>query len=255
MNTVKLAFNTFGDSANPVLIIAHGFFASSRNWRQVAMRLADQFYVYTVDLRNHGESPHHPIMDYPAMAQDLSRFMDEQALETAHILGHSMGGKVAMWMALNYPERLDSLIVVDISPVSYTHSFDVIIKALQALPLAEIGNRKQADDLLAESIEEASFRQFLLQNLVLKEGVYYWRINLDIFADMAANIIAFPDSFVYPQFGGKALFIGGNNSDYIQAEEIKKLFPTASIEGIENAGHWLHVEQPDILIRQVEKVL
>ncbi len=192
METVELAFEEFGNPDNSPLIILHGFFASSRNWRQIAEKLSAKFHVYVLDMRNHGASPHHPVMDYPAMAADLLRFMESRGLKTANLLGHSMGGKVAMWFALNYPGTVDHLIVADIAPVSYKHSFNSTIQALKALPLAEISNRKQAEELLASAIPELSYRQFLLQNLLLKNGEYCWRIDLDIFYQMAPNIVAFP---------------------------------------------------------------
>lgn len=255
MDTVELAFEEFGDPANSPLIILHGFFASSRNWRQVAQRLAERFHVYVPDMRNHGASPHHPLMDYPAMTADLLRFIDDRGLQTANLLGHSMGGKIAMWLALTSPTRVNKLIVADIAPVSYRHSFDNTVMALKALPLAEISNRKQAETLLAERIPELSYRQFLLQNLVLKDGKYGWRLDLDIFQRMAHHIAAFPDAGQLAPFAGKALFIAGGDSDFVQPEAIDSLFPDAALSTLANAGHWLHVQQPDAFIARVEKFL
>ena len=255
METVELAFEELGSPGNAPLIILHGFFASSRNWRQVAEKLAASFHVYVLDMRNHGASPHHPLMDYPAMAADLLLFMDTQGLTTASLLGHSMGGKVAMWFALNHPERMDKLIVVDIAPVSYTHCFNNLIQALKALPLHEIGNRKQAELLLASAIPELGYRQFLLQNLVLKDGAYCWRIDLDIFYRMAPNIIAFPGVERSAPFTGKTLFLAGEESGYVKAEAVSALFPEATLNVIANAGHWLHVQQPGVFIERVEQFL
>jgi len=254
METVELAFEEFGspDNNNP-LIILHGFFASSRNWRQVAEKLSARFHVYVPDMRNHGASPHNPVMDYPVMAADLLRFIESRGLKTVSLLGHSMGGKVAMWFALNHPDAVDHLIVADIAPVSYTHSFDSTIGALKALPLAEISNRKQAEEWLAPAIPELSYRQFLLQNLVLKNGEYCWRVDLDIFYQMAANIVAFPDTDHLEPFAGKTLVIAGADSNYVQAEDLALLFPRASISTIANAGHWLHVQQPEVFTALVEK--
>ena len=223
METVELAFEELGSPGNAPLIILHGFFASSRNWRQVAEKLAASFHVYVLDMRNHGASPHHPLMDYPAMAADLLLFMDTQGLTTASLLGHSMGGKVAMWFALNHPERMDKLIVADIAPVSYTHCFNDLIQALKALPLHEISNRKQAELLLASAIPELGYRQFLLQNLVLKDGAYCWRIDLDIFYRMAPNIIAFPGVEHITPFTGKTLFLAGEDSGYVKADDCERL--------------------------------
>jgi pimeloyl-ACP methyl ester carboxylesterase len=255
METVDLAFEELGSPDDAPLIILHGFFASSRNWRQVAEKLAAKFHVYVPDMRNHGASPHHPVMDYPSMAADLLQLMDAQGLTTASLLGHSMGGKVAMWFALNHPEHMDKLIVVDIAPVSYKHSFDNLIETLKALPLHEISNRKQAEQLLASAIPELAYRQFLLQNLILKDGMYCWRIDLDIFYRMAPNIAAFPDVGHIPPFTGKTLFLAGEESSYVKADDLKTLFPDATLSVIANAGHWLHVQQPGAFIEQVEQFL
>lgn len=251
MKTVELAFEELGSSDDCPLIILHGFFASSRNWRQVADRLSDKFHVYVPDMRNHGVSPHDPLMDYPSMTADLKSFIDQREMKKVNLLGHSMGGKIAMWFALNYPEHVDKLIVVDIAPVSYKHSFDPLIQALKSLPLSEISNRKQAEAMLAADIPELSYRQFLLQNLVLHHGEYRWRIDLDIFYRMAPNIIAFPDAGLLSPFIGSALFIAGADSNYVKPEAIAGLFPEATLNVIANAGHWVHVQQLDIFVEQV----
>jgi pimeloyl-ACP methyl ester carboxylesterase len=252
---VDLAFEEFGRPDDLPLIILHGFFASSRNWRSIAKKLSAKFHVYALDMRNHGVSPHNSFMDYPAMAADLLLFLDNYRLKPVGLLGHSMGGKVAMWFALNNPGYVNKLIVVDIAPVSYKHGFDNIIKALKALPLGEISNRKQAEMLLASAIPELSYRQFLLQNLVLKNGAYCWRIDLDIFYRMAPNIIAFPDTDHLAPFTGKTLFIAGENSGYVSPYDITKLFSQATLSIVANAGHWLHVRRPDVFIALVEKFL
>ncbi len=241
---LALAFEEYGEPTAPALLILHGFFASSRNWRQIARKMAEHYHVYVIDMRNHGGSIHSPTMDYPSMAADIELFLDIQQLTSTNILGHSMGGKVAMWLALSRPERINKLIVVDIAPVSYRHSFDNLILALKQLPLEQLTNRKQADDLLAVAIPEASFRQFLLQNLVLKKGKYFWRIDLNIFFQTADNIIAFPDTDTISAYQGNVLFLGGETSDYIVKESVYNLFPNAEIRMIAKAGHWLHAEQP-----------
>ncbi len=255
METVELVFEEFGSPDDNPLIILHGFFASSRNWRQIAQRLAAKFHVYVPDMRNHGASPHHPLMDYPSMTADLLQFMDEQGLETTNLLGHSMGGKIAMWLALTSPNKVNKLIVADIAPVSYQHSFDNTVQALKALPLAEISNRKQAETLLAAAIPELSYRQFLLQNLILKDGKYCWRVDLDIFQRMAHHIAAFPDVDHLTPFAGNTLFIAGGDSDFVQQEDLKSLFPKAALSIIADAGHWLHVQQPDAFTAQVDDFL
>lgn len=255
MSAVTLAFEEFGAADAPPLIILHGFFASSRNWRNVAQQLSDNFHVYVLDMRNHGASPHNPIMDYEAMAGDVLHFMAARQIVAAAILGHSMGGKIAMWLALNHPERVTQLVVVDIAPISYQHQFDKLIGALEALPLAQISNRKQAEMLLAEAIPELSYRQFLLQNLTLTDGNYGWRINLAIFARTAPNIAAFPDARHLPAFIGPSLFILGADSNYAREIDIKPLFPRAILTRIENAGHWPHVQQPSVFLAEARSFL
>jgi len=252
---MKLVFEAFGDAKHPPLIILHGFFASLRNWRTVAEKLATHFHVYVLDQRNHGASFHHPAMDYPTMAADVLAFIEQQNLTKVSLLGHSMGGKVAMWFALHHPDKVHKLVVADIAPVSYTHCFNNLISALQALPLTQISNRKQADEFLASAIPELSYRQFLLQNLVLENGAYQWRVNLDIFRHAAPAIIAFPDTDAVAPFTGKVLFIAGEQSNYVTADDMKPLFPHASLSIVENAGHWLHVQQPALFISRVTDFL
>ncbi|MSP28064.1 MAG: alpha/beta fold hydrolase [Methylococcales bacterium] len=252
---MELVFEEFGNPQHPPLIILHGFFASARNWRTVAEKLATQFHVYVLDQRNHGASFHHPTMDYPTMAADLLAFIEQQELTKVSLLGHSMGGKVAMWFALNHPSFVDKLIIADIAPVSYTHCFDATIGALNSLPLAQISNRKQADEHLATAIAELSYRQFLLQNLVLVDGAYQWRVNLDIFQRAAPAIIAFPDTDGLAPFMGNALLIAGEQSNYVQVEDLKPLFPHATLSIVKNAGHWLHVQQPAVFITRVADFL
>ncbi len=252
MNT---SFDVFGSSQQPPLIILHGFFAASRNWHSVAKKLSARCQVYVPDMRNHGASFHHPVMDYSTMAADLLAFIEQQGLSTVSLLGHSMGGKVAMWFALNHPSCVEKLIIADIAPVSYTHCFNATISALQALPLAQINNRKQADEFLSAFIPELSYRQFLLQNLVLVDGVYRWRVNLDIFQQAAPAIIAFPNTDSVAPFTGNTLFIAGEQSNYVKVEDMTPLFPNAALSIIANAGHWLHVQQPEVFITRVEDFL
>lgn len=255
MSNLSLHYEVFGAEHLPPLIIVHGFFASSRNWRQIAKHLEGQYRVYSVDMRNHGASPHHPLMDYPSMAEDLRYFMDGLQLNSAHLLGHSMGGKVVMWFALHYPERVKHLLIADIAPVSYSHSFAAMIASLQALPLATLTNRKQADDWLSDKISDASFRQFLLQNLVLSNGHYQWRINLATFLAAAPKITAFPDASQLAPFNGKTCVLAGARSKFVEAEAFKPLFPQASLHQLADAGHWLHVEAPAAFIEQVQHCL
>lgn len=251
-NTVPLAFEAFDEGASGCpLLILHGFFASSRNWRSIARTLAAQRPVYVLDMRNHGASPTAAVMDYPSMAADVLGFMDVQGFETAAVLGHSMGGKVAMWLALQQPQRIRHLLIADISPVAYRHTFDNTLSALNALPLQAISNRKQAETQLAAAIPDLSYRQFLLQNLVLENGRYRWRVDLDNFQRNAPFIVGFPDTAACQPYPQPALFLAGEQSNYIQPDAIAALFPAAVIEAIAGTGHWLHAEAPQVFCDKV----
>ncbi|QPK61569.1 alpha/beta fold hydrolase [Methylomonas sp. LL1] len=252
MKPVDLVFESFGDAQACPLIILHGFLASSRNWRTVANRLAEKHHVYVLDMRNHGASPHAEHMDYPVMASDIAWFMDNLGLQKAHLLGHSMGGKIAMWFALHYPDRVEKLMVADIAPVNYKHGFDAIIHALRQVPLDQLTNRKHAEQYLAEAIPDMRFRQFLLQNLLLKDGRYFWRINLDIIRQTAHHIVGFPEP-IQPTYPKPALFIAGQHSAYIQPETVFRTFPRAEIVEIADTGHWLYVEAPEAFCRAINE--
>ncbi len=255
MQAVNLAFEQFGEVTNSPLIILHGFFASSRNWRQIAEKLAASFGVYVLDARNHGASPHAEIMSYETMAADVVQFIIKHKLKNVTLMGHSMGGKTAMWLALNDSELVENLIVVDIAPIDYKHSFQPLIQALQNLPLAELANRKQAELWLAEWIPELSYRQFLLQNLVLKRDGYQWRIDLAIFQRNAPHILRFPTAENGRQFVGRTLFLAGENSHYLRKNSIETLFPFAQIQVIPNTDHWIHVQQPEAFLNALTDFL
>jgi len=258
MTAVELSFQKIGNSALPPLIIMHGLFGSGRNWNGLARKFAEQYCVYTVDLRNHGGSPHSAEMDYPHMAVDIAHFMKSEGLESATIIAHSMGGKAAMWLALTQPEKIDKLIAVDIAPVHYDHSFSEILRGLKSIPLETVSSRKEADDYLSKVLSEVSLRQFLLQNLNIKSGQGSWRVNLDVISEALADILTFPNTETVSPFEKSVLFIGGGQSDYILPEHlptIEQLFPEAKIETIFQAGHWLHAEQPVKFIEIVNRFL
>jgi pimeloyl-ACP methyl ester carboxylesterase len=255
MKQLKLTYDEYGEADKPVLIILHGFFASSRNWRSIARQLQDDFHIFVPDQRNHGASPHAEPMDYPTMAKDMVEFLQQHDLKQAHFLGHSMGGKVAMVLALNHPEMIDKLIIADISPSNYQHSFDQTIQALKNIPLDQIQNRKQADDYLAKTIEDESYRQFLLQNLGLDNGHYRWRVDLDLFQRYADKIVGFPPIAAEKVYAKPALFLGGEQSDYIRKDDVYRYFPHAIIKYLANASHWLHVQAPQAFCQEVQHFL
>lgn len=244
---MQLNFTQTGEN-NPPLIIMHGLFGSGRNWQGIAKLLSDRYSVYTLDLRNHGSSPHADAMDYPSMSADVAGFMEQQGLSEAIILGHSMGGKVAMQLAASEPDKVSRLIVVDIAPVTYTHNFDDVLAGLHHVPLDKISSRKEADKYMAEKIDILSLRQFLLQNLVPNTaGGFKWRVNLASIENNMPTIMGFPAIDVAKYVGKKTLFINGEKSTYLAPRyqaTASKLFPDAEFETVLKAGHWPHVESP-----------
>lgn len=225
-------------SATP-LLIAHGLFGSARNWGAIAKRLSDEREVRVVDMRNHGESPRADSQSYEDMASDLAEALDRPM----HVLGHSMGGKAAMVLALTRPELIDRLIVADIAPVSYSHTQLPLIDAMKAIDLTKVETRSDADRQLATTVDEPGVRAFLLQSLDVKTKS--WRLNHDVLAAEMDKIISFPN--VGGQFDGTTLFLTGAESDYVQRshrDEIRAMFSKARFASLSGAGHWLHAEKP-----------
>lgn len=254
--SLDLAFQDYGEG--PPLVILHGLFGSGRNWTGIARRLAEAWHVYALDLRNHGDSPWAETMDYPAMAGDVSAFLDRQGLDRVALLGHSMGGKTAMALALAQPERIGSLTVVDIAPVAYSQTHQGYVEALQALDLGGITRRAEADAALQASIPEAGIRAFLLQNLVARDGGFAWRFNLAALGAGMAEISGFPEAPGQGAYDGRTFFLGGGLSDYITAEHqgaIARLFPRAAVETVAGAGHWVHAEAPERFLEALQAFL
>lgn len=249
MTAVKLHYTAEGQG-KPVIIL-HGLFGSARNWSGISRQLARDFQVISVDLRNHGASAHAATMTYPEMAEDIVAVMAEARLDQAAILGHSLGGKVAMTLALKYGNKVEKLAVLDIAPVSYNNNLIYLVDAMERLPLAQISRRSQADALLQQDIPATALRRFMLQNLVQTDAVFHWRINLAaIRANLAASS-AFPDPGDSARYAGPVLFLGGADSDYIQPAHrpaIRRYFPQADIQFVEGAGHWLHADQPQAVV-------
>ena len=255
---LALNFVKQGDADNP-LVILHGLFGSARNWQGVAKQLAQWYSVYALDLRNHGSSPHSDAMDYGSMAADVLAFMEQQSLEKVTVLGHSMGGKVAMELALITPNKISQLVIVDIAPVTYTHNFNDVLAGFYHVPLEEIHSRKEADEYLAEKIDVPSLRQFLLQNLLPNpSGGYQWRVNLSAIEANMPAIMAFPSMANKRVFDKPSLFIRGEQSTYLASRYqnvIKEMFSNAEFETIKNAGHWPHIESPVDFMAVLNKFL
>jgi len=226
------------------LLIAHGLFGSARNWGVIARRLSDTRDVVTVDLRNHGESPWQGSHSYPDLAADLAEAIAGLGGQV-DILGHSMGGKAAMVLALTQGALVRRLVVADIAPTAYTHSQTRHINAMRGLDLTGVTTRGEADRRLAGHIPDAGLRAFFLQSLDLKAQPPRWRLNLDVLEAEMPNIVGWPGTT--GQFDGPALFLTGGLSDYVLPEHratIRALFPHARFAKLPDVGHWLHAEKP-----------
>ena len=243
---VVLNFKSEGTSG-PFVVILHGLLGSSGNWRSIARKLGETHRVYCLDLRNHGASPHVDTMTYPDMADDVRGFLDEHGIDAATVVGHSMGGKTAMLLALAAPQRVRRLVVVDIAPTVSHHDHGPTLAAMASLDLGRVTRRADAETMLEESIPDAAMRMFVLQNLASSSEGFAWRINLEGVAASMPALLDFPVDPSAPPYPGPARFLRGANSDYVQpADEgtIRALFPRAEIVTIEGAGHWVHAEQP-----------
>ncbi len=241
---MKLPTLEFGDPARPPLVMVHGLFGQGKNLSLQARQMAETHHVFAVDLRNHGTAGWDDIHDYPSLAGDLYETFSHYP--QIQIMGHSMGGKAAMMLALKRPEFVEKILVADMAPVNYTHDYDDLIGAMKRLDLSQIQTRRDADALMAPYVEDAGTRAFLLHSLKTGDEPY-WQNNILGLEKNMPNILGWPE--VKAQYDGSALFVGGGNSDYISDETrptIKALFPTAKIMSIKNAGHWLHVEEPKI---------
>ncbi|MCP4598088.1 alpha/beta fold hydrolase [Neptuniibacter sp.] len=227
------------------LIILHGLFGTLENWGAQIKTLSENFRVIAADMRNHGKSPHSEDISYDLMAQDIAALMQHLNLEKAHIIGHSMGGKAAMQLALSRPELINKLIIVDIAPVEYTPHHDDVFKGLFAVDLDSLKSRGDADKQLAEYIDELGVRAFLLKNLYRTEDKKFaWRMNLETLHEQYQNISAAPEGDAYQS---PVLFIKGANSDYLlpkYRDAVLSMFPKADYKIIQNAGHWPHAEKP-----------
>ena len=227
----------------PVLI-AHGLFGSGRNWGVIARRLAERRPVIAVDMRNHGDSPRCPTQSYADMADDLAQVIAAHG-GRADVLGHSMGGKAAMMLALTHPERVRRLIVADIAPVAYGHTQAHHIAAMRALDLTGLTTRSEADRRLSATVPDAGLRAFFLQSLDLKSHPPRWKLNLDVLEAAMPGIIGWPDPA--GRFDGPVLMLSGALSDYVRPDHrpaITALFPRARFARIPGAGHWLHADKP-----------
>jgi esterase len=253
---MKLHSKQYSDSGPP-LVILHGLYGNQGNWSTHARHLAQHNAVYALDARNHGQSPWADSMQLDEMAGDVAETMDSLGLASAHLLGHSMGGKTAMLLALRQPQRVRSLVVVDIAPVAYARGSDPVLVALAALDLASLSSRADADAKLAERIASKPVRDFLLANLQRSaEGAFQWRINLPVIQQYFDEVTGWPED--HKVYEGRTLFIRGEQSDYILPQyhdAMRRLFPRGTLKTVANAGHWVHSEKPEAVQRLVGNFL
>lgn len=266
---VQLYFRKTGQG--PALLILHGLFGSSDNWMSVAKKLEVNYTLFIPDLRNHGQSSHTPTHTYRDMVDDLELFFKTNKIEKATILGHSMGGKLAMMFAGCFPEKVNSLIVADIAPKSYSpdksaiknnEQNELIISIMDELDLSTVSSRKEIDLFLSLKLKEIGLRQFLMKNIYRnKEGQFKWKINVTVLKDSLETIIRDVNTDWFnslkPIRNYPVTFIRGLNSDYIlnkDIADIKTIYPEAKIIDIPEAGHWLHAEQPKKFVDAVFKL-
>lgn len=245
---MTLNYRQYSDTGKPLLIL-HGLFGSLGNWGVHSKYLAQYYSVYGVDLRNHGESFHNDELNYAVMAADVLELLDHLSIDSALLIGHSMGGKVAMELALSHGEKIDKLMVVDIAPVAYEASADGhlrVIEGMKSLDFSSIKNRQEAEKTLEEFILDEATRKFVMTNLVrLQNGSYAWRLNIDGIENNYHRLREKPGGDKV--FSKPCLFVKGASSNYIQEqhkEEIISLFPQAKVKIIMQAGHWLHADKP-----------
>jgi pimeloyl-ACP methyl ester carboxylesterase len=243
---IKLNFKKYGEGATN-LIILHGFLGSLDNWHTLASDWGKSgLNVYVLDQRNHGKSPHTDTHTIADMVNDLYNFMQQSHIDKAIILGHSMGGKVAMQFALSYPMHTQKLIVADMSPRAYKHGHDDVFNAIKSVELSHLQSRKEAEESMKPFLGDFGTRQFVLKNLERsEEGGYIWKFNFETLYKDYENILL--ETHANNKYNGPVLFIKGGLSLYIREHDdgmIKNLFPHAELAIIEEAGHWLHAEKP-----------
>jgi esterase len=252
---LQLAFETFGEG--PPAVILHGLFGSGRNWRGIAQALSARYRVYCVDLRNHGASPWAATMSYPEMAADVRMLIETEGLDRPLVIGHSMGGKTAMALALESPATLGRLVVVDIAPASYPDQVTPYLDAMRGVDTASMTQRAEAMRQMSQRIPDAQTVSFLMQNLVLREEHYDWRLNLAAIGAAVPTLCGFPAEVLLRSWRGPATLIHGSLSDYVRPQHrpaIAQAFPAMGLVEIEGAGHWVHVDRPAELIAALDLV-
>jgi esterase len=264
---MKLFYRKFGDG--PPVIILHGLYGSSDNWVTIAKKLGDSFTVILPDQRNHGQSPHSGIHDYDSMRDDLYELVTDLRLKKFFLAGHSMGGKTAIAFAIKWPERLNGLIVADISPfisertkISAYNEHITILRAILSIDISSIRSRGQAESLLLDKISSEKTRALIMKNLQRDAGDRFsWKIDPESLYKNIENLmegIDMSEALRHPVTGFPVIFLKGSDSDYLSLTDmagIKKIFPTAELREIEGAGHWVHADRPEEVILQIRRLL
>jgi len=241
-----LHYSEIGDGEP--LIILHGLFGSSKNWQSLARVFSAHFKVFSLDLRNHGQSFHHDEMNYVVMAEDAIRLIRHIGIDSCSLIGHSMGGKTAILLAFKYPNLVSRLVVADIAPVIYSHAHHLLIEPILSLALDQLQSRSAVDQALQRDISDTMLRNFLLQNLERNGEQWRWKVNWAAIDRQMHQLTEFSNLPVDWKINIPSCFIRGENSEYIGAAEeaeIKSHFEQVTIQTISNAGHWLHAEQPE----------
>jgi pimeloyl-ACP methyl ester carboxylesterase len=252
---MELNYKKYGEQGEH-LIILHGLFGMLDNWHSLATVFSRDFQVWIIDQRNHGKSPHSEAFDYHLLAKDILDFCEEHGIEKMNLIGHSMGGKVAMQFSFMFPERLHKLIIADIAPKGYDGSHDELMDAMRNLNLSKISRRSDAEEMLEPQIPSLDVRQFLLKNLARQTEGYHWKLNLQSLEDNYPKIIGSIDRDKI--YDGPVLFIKGGNSDYILPEDEKEIlwqFPQAKFVTFPGIGHWVHAEAPALFAETVNGFL
>jgi pimeloyl-ACP methyl ester carboxylesterase len=256
------------EGSGPDLVVVHGLYGSSDNWLNIGKRLSQKFTVYMIDQRNHGRSPFANSHTFNDMRDDLLEFFEKHNIEKATLLGHSMGGKVAMWFAYDFPEKIEKLVIADIAPKDYLllkndsqfYLHQNILLAMQEIDFSKIKSRSDVDDFMSQKIDDERIRQFLLKNIAKDKNLhqYKWRVNAKVLYDHLDEIVGGVNKKWLderaPIMSYPVIFIRGMKSKYILPEDepmIKEIYPDATIVDIPGAGHWLHAEQPKLFMKAV----
>lgn len=251
----KLNFKTFG-SGDPVVIM-HGLFGMLDNWQTIAKKLAEDYMVYIVDLRDHGKSEHTDAFNYQLLAQDVAEFLESEWIHSAYIIGHSMGGKTALQLTADHPDLVEKLVVVDIGMKQYPGGHETIIKALNAVPIDKVQSRQEVEDVLSQYVDEPGVRLFLMKNLSReKTGGYRWKMNLPLLTQHYQDILAAIE--IEDIVDTPTMFVRGGKSRYISDEDIQTmspLFDDVRWETVTDAGHWVHAEQANELLALLRSFL